>query len=334
MVGAVVVDRVPARQILGMRRPRFPSPAAALLGLALAACGDEGAGPPTDGGELPALLSELVGDGAGEQYYEPGWQLWTNGSVKRRTIELTEGGEIGTASRTSYDFPEGTRFLKTFSYLTQASPATPVPVETRVIRRRAGEWETGVYLWRADGSDAELGDGASEVQVPVVDKDGHSFSHRVPSRGQCQVCHGNNTTFIIGFTELQLNSMLAGETGTQLAKFYQNGTLGGALPSTPAEIAGPDAATVDILGYVQGNCVHCHNTRSSLDLSPATFLVKTVNQAGPFTGRRLIVPQKPDSSEIYLRFSSGQMPALGVQFGDSTARAMVRDWIMTHNFTN
>lgn len=307
---------------------------AATLGLIpLLACGD-GAAPPPDTGALPALLSELVGDGAGEHYYEPRWQLWTNGTVKHRTITLTEGGEIGTAVRTEYDFPEGTRFLKTFSYLTQASPTTPVPVETRVIRRRDGEWETGVYIWRSDGSDAELGDGTSEVIVSVVDQDGRSIGHRVPSRGQCQVCHGNNTTFIIGFTELQLNSTLPGEASTQLARFYQNGTLGGTLPGTPATITGSDAATTGMLGYIQGNCVHCHNTRSSLDLSPATFLAKTVNQSGPFTGRPLIVPQKPDSSEVYLRFASGQMPALGVQLGDSAARAMVRDWILTHNFSN
>jgi mono/diheme cytochrome c family protein len=302
----------------------------------LAACGESTT--PTDQDTLPQLLSQLVGDGAGEQYYEPRWQLWTNGTVKQRTVELVDGGEIGTADRTSWSFPDGTRFLKTFSYLTQSSPTTPVPVETRVIRRRNGEWETGVYIWRADGSDAELGAATSEIVVSVVDKDGRGIGHRVPSRGQCQVCHGNNTTFIIGFTELQLNSTLAGESGTQLATFYQNGTLGGAFPGTPASVQGPDAPTVDVLGYVQGNCVHCHNTKNAtsggLDLTPATFLAKTVNQPGPFTGKTLIVPQDPDNSEVFVRFSTGQMPALGVQLGDSAARAMVRAWITTHDFGN
>jgi hypothetical protein len=301
--------------------------------LSLTACSDSGANPPDDGA-LPPLLSELVGDGAGEQPYEPRWPLWTNGSVKLRTIELTEGGEIGTADRANYSFPEGTRFLKTFSYFTQDSPTTPVPIETRVIRRRNGGWETGVYVWRADGTDAELNPSAAEVIVPVVDQDGRSIAHRVPSRGQCAVCHENNPTFIIGFTELQLNSTLSGEATTQLAKFYQNGTLGGALPGTPAEIVAPDAETMDVLGYVVGNCTHCHNTGSDLDLSPATFLAATVNQPGPFSGKTLIVPQEPDSSQIYVRFSNGQMPVLGVQLGDSAARAMVRTWILTHDFGN
>jgi mono/diheme cytochrome c family protein len=168
----------------------------------------------------------------------------------------------------------------------------------------------------------------------VVNHEGRTINHRVPGRGQCQVCHGSNTTFIIGFTELQLNSTLTGEPTTQLAKFYQNGTLAGTLPGTPASVSGPDAATTEVLGYVQGNCVHCHNTGSSLDLSPGTFLANTVNQPGPFSGRPLIVPQDPDASEIYLRFSTGQMPALGVQFGDSAAKAMVRSWITTHSFPN
>jgi mono/diheme cytochrome c family protein len=316
-----------------MRRLPNPAAAAVLALLLFTACQDSGANPP-DGGALPQLLSELVGDGAGEQPYEPRWQLWTNGAVKGRTIELTQGGEIGTADRANYAFPEGTRFLKTFSYLTQDSPTVPVPVETRVIRLRNGEWETGVYVWRADGTDAELGPATSEVIVPVVDRDGRSIAHRVPSRGQCQECHGNNPTFIIGFTELQLNSTLSGETGTQLEKFYQNGTLSGTLPGTPAVIAGPDAATTDVMGYIQGNCTHCHNTGSDLNLSPATFLATTVNQPGPFSGKTLIFPQEPDSSQIYVRFSSGGMPALGVQLGDSAARAMVRSWILTHDFGN
>jgi mono/diheme cytochrome c family protein len=314
---------------------RLPSPAAAfLLLITLAACGDSGTNPPDDGA-MPQLLSELTGDGSGAAPYQPRWQLWTNGTDKHRTIELTEGGEVGTADRSSYAFPEGTRFLKTFSYYTQASPSTPVPVETRVIRLRHGEWETGVYLWRADGTDAELTAGTTEVIVPVVDQDGRSIAHRVPSRGQCQVCHGNNTTFIIGFTELQLNWTPPGGAGTELARFYQNGTLAGALPGTPASIQGPDAATTDVLGYVQGNCTHCHNSGSSiLDLTPATFLAATVNQPGPISGRTLIWPGEPDSSEIYVRFATGQMPALGVQLGDSAGRAMVRSWIMTHDFGN
>ena len=314
-----------------MRRRPSSRAAAVLALLALSACKDSGTSP-TDDGALPPLLSQLVGDGTGDQAYQPRWELWTNGAIKTRTIELTQGGQIGTSDRANYAFPEGARFLKTFSYLTQDSPGSPVPVETRVIRRRNGEWETGVYLWRADGSDAELSAGTSEIPVPIVDQQGRSFSHRVPSRGQCQVCHGNNPTFIIGFTELQLNSTLDGEATTQLAAFYQNGTLGGTLPGTPVAIQGPDAATIDVLGYIQGNCTHCHNTGSDLDLSPATFLARTVNQPGPFSGKTLIAPQQPDSSQIYIRFSSGQMPVLGVQLGDSAARAMVRDWILGHDF--
>jgi hypothetical protein len=45
-------------------------------------------------------------------------------------------------------------------------------------------------------------------------------------------------------------------------------------------------------------------------------------------------PVRRRHSEIFVRFSTGQIPALGVQLGDSAARVMVRAWIMTHDFGN
>jgi hypothetical protein len=298
--------------------------------LAAAACGDS----PTDPGNesaFPALLSELDIDAAEAILFEPQWKLWTNGSVKTRKIWLQDGGTIATANRAEWSFPDGTRFSKTFSYLTQASPNTPVPVETRIIRRRGGQWEPAGYLWRDDGSDADLLDGDAPTPVPIVDAQGRSFTHQIPSLSQCQVCHGLNPTFPIGFSELNLNNTLAGRSTTQLAQFASMGFYDSPVSANPTQIVASDAETLAILGYVQGNCRHCHNQNSTLDLSPATFLQRTVDQTGP-SGLTLITPQDPDGSLIYTRFSSGSMPALGVQLPDSAARAMLRTWIETHNF--
>ena len=316
-----------------MQLSRLAFTGAALLvatAVAMNGCGDA-TGPESSDEAFPPLWSQLDVDAPEATLFEPRWKLWTNGSVKTRKVWLQQGGTIGTASRSEWGFPDGIRFTKTFSYLTEGSPTTPIPVETRIIRRRQGRWETAVYLWRSDLSDADLLDGAAPTPVGIVDARGRSFTHQIPSLSQCQVCHGLNPTFVIGFSELNLNSTLAGQTTTQLERFASMGFLDAAVPTSPAEITAGDNLTRDVLGYMQGNCRHCHNQNSTVSFDYQTFLQNTVNRLGP-TGLTLIKPQQPDSSYIYFRFSQGEMPALGVQLGDSAARAMMRTWIETHDF--
>lgn len=288
--------------------------------------------PPPD--SFPALLSELDVDAAQSDPFAPQWELWANGAMKERRIWLTEGGQIRIADRGNWEFPDGTRLTKTFSYLTKESPDSPVPVETRAILKVNGGWKTAVYRWREDLSDADLLSGDKRVPARIVLPDGASFEHLIPSLEDCQACHASKPSFVLGFSELQLNGPLPGETVSQLERFEQRGYFDRAIPGDPERIAGPDARTRQVLGYVEANCVHCHNATSirvSLDLSHRVFLENTVNQPAR-NGLPLIVPEDPEGSFFFEQLSTGRMPRLGVQRIDEGAKELLREWILEHEF--
>ena len=302
-------------------------PMAVLLTLAALACGKDMMEPDPDDGAFPATLSEVLA-AAGLFPYEPQFPLWTNGSLKLRSIRVPSLGTVNISDPTAWSFADGTMFVKTFAYETSAGTRN---IETRIIRLRDGQYQTAVYLWNDAQTEAELVTDNRRIPVPVTDLQGNSFDHVVPSYGDCQSCHSAAPTFILGFNELQLNAPITGGTSTQLAEFENAGWFNDPIPATPAEITG-DAETKAVIGYLQGNCVHCHNPGGPFDLTFPNFLAKTVNVAAP-SGGTLIVPQDPTASVLYTRFISGSMPPVGVQFPDVAAQTMIEQWILNHDFS-
>ena len=92
-----------------------------------------------------------------------------------------------------------------------------------------------------------------------------------------------------------------------------------------AKVTDPDESTRLVKGYVQGNCVQCHNGGVAIDFGHETFLQNTVIVAG--RDGILIVPGNPDQSSLYRLFSEGGMPPLGVQLIDSETVDLLGSWI-------
>jgi mono/diheme cytochrome c family protein len=146
---------------------------------------------------------------------------------------------------------------------------------------------------------------------------------------------------VIGFDELRLNGPRAGATGTQLAELATAGLLSADLPAEPARVSDPDELTAEVLGYLHGNCAHCHNgsprASSALSLEHDVALVNTIGvetqASGQASGTR-IVPGSPEESVLFQAFwrdanatALEDMPPVGVQELDAEAAAMLRDWI-------
>ena len=285
--------------------------------------------------ELPTLLSEfdvypsapdLTVHTDAAINYEPEWPLWSNGSEKDRFLLMPSNESIDVSDSNKWDFPEDIKFFKTFSYARDGESAQrPRPIETRLIWKRDGDWTVASYLWKADGSDAELLDGSEPVDIPVVDSAGRAFRHIVPSREECNVCHQASPGFVLGFSEIQLNHQLPGHSSTQFSRLIESGTLMGFAGGPVAKVTDPDESTRLVKGYVQGNCVQCHNGGVAIDFGHETFLQNTVNVAG--RDGILIVPGNPDQSSLYRLFSEGGMPPLGVQLIDSETIDLLGSWI-------
>lgn len=268
--------------------------------------------------------------------YEPLFPLWTNGADKERWLLLPLGTQVENIQAAPWEFPVGSVFGKTFAYPTDHGVE---PVETRIIRRTLHGWDYHAYRWIGD--DAELLSLERTIYVPVVGF-GEQLWHAVPSRFECRTCHESHDTPVIGFDELRLNGHLAGANQqTQLQSLYAQGALRFKPPEPAESISASDALTFSVLGYLHGNCAHCHNdspnSMSPLDLRHSQALTQLINVptqgSGQLNGIR-VTPGAPEQSVLYQSLvTDGSlpelrvMPPLGVQRPDTHAAALIEHWI-------
>ncbi|HTN48511.1 MAG TPA: hypothetical protein VMK32_03685 [Burkholderiaceae bacterium] len=313
------------------------------------------AGPPP----LPARLSDtgLFQPGSttavreGVIAFSPQYPLWSDGTRKRRWIWLPPGTTIDASHVDAWEFPVGTRLWKEFSYGSR--------VETRTIERLAdGSWRFATYVWNAAGTDAEL---APEDGTVVAVADAPNGRYGVPARGDCLACHEGASVPVLGFSALQLSSdrdPLAPHADAKRAGLLDlkvlaaRGLLRGLpqqLLAIPPRIDAPTPVARAALGYLHGNCGHCHNA------------------AGALTGLELVLAQQADASadsaertlqsllghssrfrpanaEAAQRIAAGhgssvltlrmktdnplaRMPPLGVQVVDTEGVALIERWI-------
>jgi hypothetical protein len=269
--------------------------------------------------------------------FEPAWPLWTNGSTKQRWLLLPKGAKIDNSVRTRWVFPDGTLFWKTFGYPGEGSPSL---VETRILRKARDGWDYHVYKW-SDG-DADLLPLDTRVRVSAQTEDGKKLMHEIPSRFDCRSCHESNPTPVIGFDELRLNVSYADAEASQLLQLSAAGLFEWPVPQQPDIVAHADERTRQVLGYLHGNCVHCHNqsagSMSALDLSHAHALENIVGVATDATGQAAgtrVQPGAPEQSILYLAVAGDDslaelepMPPLGVQLRDEHAIELLRAWIL------
>jgi hypothetical protein len=161
--------------------------------------------------------------------------------------------------------------------------------------------------------------------------DGTTFEHEIPSERQCRTCHEANGAMVIGFSELQLAA-----AGT-LDALVERDVLSDPVPDAPDRIEGHDAVTTAVLGYLQGNCVHCHNgipgpanafdMRHRVALENLVGVMTTSSAVEP--GLR-VAPGAPDESVLFRLFTGASdlaMPPLGVQRRDEATADLFRTWI-------
>lgn len=283
-------------------------------------------------------------------YFAPQYPLWTDGAAKRRWISLPEGGVIDASDPDAWIFPPGTRLWKEFSFEGR-------PVETRFMRLEPnGEWLYATYEWAADGREATLVSPRGRREAYPL---GNGRFHALPSISDCGVCHKSRSTEVLGFSALQLsrdrdpNALHAERSqGVDLGFLIEQGLIVG-LPDgmwdMSPRIAAATATERAALGYLHGNCGHCHNSSGKLtDLTLVlgqsvgapnratieTTLGQPIQEPPPGLSPQAqlrIDPGHPDQSGLLQRMGSRQpalqMPPLGTQLTDEEAIDLLRQWI-------
>ncbi len=315
--------------------------------------------PAAAGSSAPAILAEtgLYADFPSRTLaervysYSPQYPLWTDGAAKSRWIYLPPGKAIGAASPDAWVFPVGTKLWKEFSWGRE--------VETRYMERVAdGSWIYATYHWNEDGTAALLAPerglrNAAEIR-PGVFTD-------LPGRWDCVACHEGKRSPVLGFTALQLSpdrDPLAPhaeptrpgdlDLPALVKKRFVSG-LPKELLKRPPRILAPTPVERAALGYMVGNCSHCHNPTGPLaDLGfslaeRATgakgvhgVLATAVGAASQFQPERQtayprIAVGAPESSVLIYRVGSrqpmSQMPPLGTKLIDEEGLALLSRWI-------
>lgn len=286
----------------------------------------------------PRLLSQtgLYSDIATEtlaadvRAFGPRYPAWSDGATTRRFLHLP--GRIDSSDMDFWTYPVGTT---AWEELTRNG----VRVETRMLRKKGsapGDWTMISYQWKSDGSDA--------IAIPEGTKNANGTPHDIPSQKDCLACHGNMKDVLLGVTAIQLSHSdeIPGLTIDDLIEEKRLTVP----PSRPIRIPG-DAVAEGALGYLHGNCGHCHNAESKAD--PATPLrlweitqqldtvettvgyETTVGADNSFLPElHVIEPGRPDDSVVLIRISERgphQMPPLATEVVDEDGVAKIRAWV-------
>lgn len=162
--------------------------------------------------------------------------LWSDGAAKERFIAIPGTQSIEFKPNDSWDFPDGTVLVKTFSLpLAKRNQTEPGGnsmrrIETRLMTRQGGEWFGYSYRWNAEQSDATLvGAEGRDEEFEVYGDDSTDSSTKqtwhYPSRAECMVCHSRASNYVLGLSTQQTNLTLHrdGHTEQQLEYFRKVG---------------------------------------------------------------------------------------------------------------
>jgi hypothetical protein len=327
---------------------------AAACALAVAALASTAAGRPAP---PPATLAEtgLYADFATRKLaprvmsFEPQYPLWTDGATKRRWIQLPPGATIDASDADVWHFPVGTKAWKEFAFAGH-------PVETRFIERLAdGSWRFAAYAWNADATAATL---APAAGVRAATQSAPGIPYDIPGTADCRACHGGHPSTVLGFSALQLSSdrdPLAPHAATpakrdvDLRKLVSRGVVVGlpaAIAAHPPRVSARTPSERAVLGYLHGNCSHCHNTRGPLadlglylsvsadgipDAFPSALAQPAPYRPAGAAVASILAPGDDGESLLVRRLATRdpllQMPPLGTRAVDGEALALVAEWI-------
>ncbi len=270
---------------------------------------------------------------AGVTPYRLNTPLWSDGSDKLRFVYLPAGTKARSQSEGLLDLPVGAALIKTFKMGERL-------IETRVLLHRTEGWVALPYQWNAAQTEARLA--LAGARVPVTTPAGQAISYSIPNKNQCKECHAlSGAVTPIGPKARNLSA-------SWLSALHRAGRLD-TLPAVARRVplweARDKAPLADAArGYIDANCAHCHNPRSSasnsgLDLrweqsDPISYGIgKRPVAAGRGSGNLDfdIVPGDPQHSILLYRMGSLEggisMPELGRSSLDPDGLDIVTRWV-------
>lgn len=199
--------------------------------------------------------------------YKLNTALFTDYAHKQRLIALPQGTTMTTNGDGLPDFPDNTVIAKTFFYNIDDRDESlgKTIIETRILIKINGVWQTGDYRWNEDQSDAVLDIDGGSVPITWIDTDGNSnnVTYKIPSNTDCFTCHNTNEEITpIGPKLRALNFDINGVN--QLQKLSDSNMLNGlSSPNDVAVLPNWEDQSYSLSertrAYLDVNCAHCHS---------------------------------------------------------------------------
>jgi len=198
--------------------------------------------------------------------YQLNSTLYTDYALKQRLLVLPLGESMIYNGDGLPDYPDNTLIAKTFYYNIDDNneSAGKIIIETRVLIKIDGEWQTGNYVWNDSQTDAILDENGYTIPISWTNSEGttNNINYEIPSNQDCFTCHqsyGQMTP--IGPKLRSMNFDVNGNN--QLQAMINNGILSGI--SNPQEVGllpnWEDTSLTDetrVRAYFDMNCAHCH----------------------------------------------------------------------------
>ena len=212
--------------------------------------------------------------------------LFTDYSHKQRLIALPENTALQYNGDGLPIFPDNTVIAKTFYYNVNERELAlgRQIIETRILIKINGNWETGNYKWNDSQTEAVLDLVGSSIPVTWIDANGNtnSIAYKIPSNTDCFTCHKTYDDMTpIGPKLRTLNFNSNG--GNQLQQLINDNQLIG-LTNVSSVNSLPNWEDTSLSieerarAYMDINCAHCHipggqcEDQSTLDFAYETLL--------------------------------------------------------------
>ena len=282
--------------------------------------------------------------------------LFTDYAEKNRFVYVPARKQVRYFEDSVFDFPVGSALIKTFSYFnTEANlEHTNIWIETRLLLRKKSGWETLVYVWNNEQTEAYLKLAGKTIYTQFKDLEGNirNVRYRVPNKNQCKECHSKDDVVLpIGPKQRNLNRDFdySDKTMNQLDKWFESGIINNSI-TTIGPVADANNTADDIgrraRAYLDINCGHCHSHNGSAN-STGLYLdynVQNAKQLGVYKSpvaaglgsgslKYSIVPGNPDASILLFRMTSNNpaimMPETGRSMVHKEGVALIREWIQS-----
>ena len=263
--------------------------------------------------------------------YELSTQLFSDYAHKQRFIALPEGTSMTYDGDGLPIFPDNTVIAKTFYYNDDERDLSlgRTIIETRLLIKIDGSWETGNYIWNEGQTEAFLDTSGSTLPISWINANGetNSINYEIPSSTDCFSCHNSySRNSPIGPKLRSMNFEINGTN--QLEQFIANGQLTGVSNSSSVgSLPNWEDTSLSLedraRAYIDMNCASCHIPGGDC------FGESTLNLAYERSLEESLIDEQ--STSIELRITSNingiKMPLIGTTILHTEGVQLIQDYL-------